>query len=53
MVHLTPFEETVAGQEFIQEGRQRGRIEARRESLVAVLEARFGDLPEPLREAIR
>ena len=50
MLKLTPFEETVAGKEWMAEGRQQGlqqglqqgHLKSKRESILEVLEARFG-----------
>jgi predicted transposase YdaD len=56
MLKLTPFEETVAGKEYSQEGLekglQQGLQQGYKDNIVAVLEARFGLLPVDLLERI-
>ena len=52
MLQLTPIEETVVGQELIQEGMQQGLLQAMRSDLREVLEIRFGPVPEAVAAAI-
>ncbi|NJN14036.1 MAG: hypothetical protein HC815_41670 [Richelia sp. RM1_1_1] len=44
--------ERLAKQEGIEEGKQRGKVEIARESVVEVLEVRFGDIPSDVLESI-
>lgn len=42
MLRLTPLEQTVAGQELIQLGQNQGARKTKRESILQLLNARFG-----------
>ena len=52
MLGLTPLEETVAGQELIQLGRDEGRQEIHQKNIMQLLVARFGPVSPSIQARI-